>query len=237
MNLILTKNINNTCVDGYYDGKTAYFTREQIGKALGYSEPTDAISKIHRRNKDRLDKFARVAKLSTPGGTQEMYLYSIKGMLEICRRSEMPKADEIMDKLYDMAEEVLENGFYTTLKPNVLIEKLVEKLDYDHYIEDYILPVLETQDEFCIADLLEQWVGFKVKTKDDWGKAKAIINLKGAERKQRLSKMCYCANDYLECKNLVRFSWQAKDNRGHCKKIRGLWWFDEYILDKLGLSQ
>lgn len=33
-------------------------TREQIGRALGYSNPANAIKNIHLKHKERLDKFS-----------------------------------------------------------------------------------------------------------------------------------------------------------------------------------
>lgn len=33
-------------------------TREQIGRALGYKNPTNAIKNIHLKHKERLDKFS-----------------------------------------------------------------------------------------------------------------------------------------------------------------------------------
>jgi hypothetical protein len=51
-------------------------TREQLGQALQYSDPRVAITKIHTRNKDRLDKFSGVTNLVLPkGGTQETTIY------------------------------------------------------------------------------------------------------------------------------------------------------------------
>lgn len=37
-------------------------TREQIGRALGYSNPAKAIEKIHLKHKDRLDRFSCLIK-------------------------------------------------------------------------------------------------------------------------------------------------------------------------------
>ena len=46
-------------VDYYGDGRgNFYMTREQIGRALGYSNPQIAIHKIHRRYKARMDEFS-----------------------------------------------------------------------------------------------------------------------------------------------------------------------------------
>jgi hypothetical protein len=107
--------------DLYEDGeKEFYGTREQIGTLLEYEEPMRAIAHIHERNKERLDRFSTVAKLSKVEGTRivtrDVTVYSFKGMLEICRHSNQPKADAVMDFLYDIADEVRKSGSYSTNK-------------------------------------------------------------------------------------------------------------------------
>ena len=42
-------------------------TREQIGTALEYSDPRTAITKIHSRHKERLDKYSMVVSMSSEG--------------------------------------------------------------------------------------------------------------------------------------------------------------------------
>lgn len=92
-------------------------TREQIGQLLGYAEPTDAIKKIHKRNKERLDKFSRGDILSLVEGnrtvTRDVIVYSFKGLLEICRYSNQPRADAVMDLLWDIADEIRIKGSYS----------------------------------------------------------------------------------------------------------------------------
>ena len=101
MNLLMTKEFNGVALDCYKadnedDGFWA--TREQIGRLLGYSDPADAIAKIHRRNRERLDKFSRGGQnVQTLGGTQIATVYNFKGFLEICRFSNQPNADAVMD--------------------------------------------------------------------------------------------------------------------------------------------
>ena len=85
--LIETRTINNALVDGFYHNKEAWFTRSQIGAALEYDEPVKAIGVIHSRHRDRLDSFSRVLHFDTPSGIQEGYVYSFRGVLEICRWS------------------------------------------------------------------------------------------------------------------------------------------------------
>ena len=69
--------------DFYGDGNQVYMTREQIGTALGYSNPKRAISDIHNRHRERLDKFSRVTQIAYPsGGKQDVYIYERKGVIE-----------------------------------------------------------------------------------------------------------------------------------------------------------
>lgn len=91
----------------YRSGENFFVTREQIGKALGYKNPKEAISKIHNAHKERLDKVSRVSVLDTlDGKKREVILYSSKGIYEICRWSRQPKANEFFDFIYDILEEL-----------------------------------------------------------------------------------------------------------------------------------
>ena len=82
-----------------------YMTREQIGKALEYNDPANAISKIHQRNFDRINNYSRVAQIVLPfGGKQEVYLYEARGIYEICRWSRQPKANAFMDWVWSLLE-------------------------------------------------------------------------------------------------------------------------------------
>lgn len=90
---------------GFYQDENGdvYMTRNQIGEALGYAQPQRAMNKIHERNKERLDKFSVVVKLGTTDGKfYDTHLYSEKGIYEIMRKSNQPKADEFYDFVYDI---------------------------------------------------------------------------------------------------------------------------------------
>ena len=103
-------------------------TREQIGQALGYAEPRVSIANIHNRYSERLDKFSSVIKLITEAGEHKTTIYSFRGLLEICRRSNMPKADAVMDFLYDIADEFRLAGSYNAPKVNVNLERCSEEI-------------------------------------------------------------------------------------------------------------
>lgn len=100
-------------------------TRPQIGEALGYDDPARAISKIHDRNKERLDKFSRVVKLTTHDETgrevkRDIYIYSEQGIYEILMKSDQPKATEFRDKVYELLKAL-----------RTKTHKVVEASEYD----------------------------------------------------------------------------------------------------------
>ena len=98
-------------------------TREQIGIALEYSDPDVALSKIHKKHKDRLDELSVVTKLeSTDRKEYNTTLYSERGIMEICRWSRQPKANIFMDWVWDIIEKYRHNE----LQPN--LDQLTETL-------------------------------------------------------------------------------------------------------------
>ena len=118
LQLYTTKTYNGIEFDCYVEAEQPdtgdfWATRTQIGELLGYEYPREAIGKIHERNKERLGKFSAVVKLTTPSGIQATTVYSFKGLLEICRYSNQPKADAIMDWLWEIADEIRRTGTYS----------------------------------------------------------------------------------------------------------------------------
>ncbi|MCD2345769.1 primase-like DNA-binding domain-containing protein [Clostridium guangxiense] len=106
--LIKSQNFNSTLCDFYQNSnKEIFMTREQIGKALQYSEPMKQIAKIHERHKERLDKFSFVK--MTNG--RNVYFYSMKGVYEIYRWSRQPIADEFIDFVWNVMEEIRKGTF------------------------------------------------------------------------------------------------------------------------------
>ena len=98
-------------------------TREQIGIALEYSDPNVALSKIHKKHKDRRDELSVVTKLeSTDGKEYNTTLYSERGIMEICRWSRQPKANLFMDWVWDIIEKYRHNELQPNLQP--LIDSL-----------------------------------------------------------------------------------------------------------------
>lgn len=121
--LATTKDFNGVTLDCYIEREgngDFWATREQIGRLLEYAEPMKSVAKIHERNKERLDKYSTIVKLTTVEGKRtvmrEITVYSFKGLLEICRYSEQEKANAVMDFLWEVADEIRRTGKYSVSK-------------------------------------------------------------------------------------------------------------------------
>lgn len=93
-------------------------TREQIGTALEYSDPSKAIRKIHMKHKDRLESLCLRIKLSgstqiganlSKSDEQERVYYTERGIMEICRWSRQNKTNQFMDWVWDIVNDYLRN--------------------------------------------------------------------------------------------------------------------------------
>ena len=121
LQLATTRNFNGNELACYVEDKPAndfdfWVTREQIGRFLGYADPLHGIKKIHQRNRERLDKFSTWVKTDhVEGGRtvkRSVIVYSFKGLLEICRFSNQPNANQVIDILWDIADEIRRKGFF-----------------------------------------------------------------------------------------------------------------------------
>jgi prophage antirepressor-like protein len=111
--------------DIYQSDDDYYMTREQIGTALGYKNPRVAISNIHARNKERLDRLSTVLILSTVDKrTREVVLYSRKGIMEICRWSKQAQADAFIDWVWEVMDSLF-TGKYMLIQRDKEIQHLL----------------------------------------------------------------------------------------------------------------
>lgn len=105
LQIIKTPIFNENTYDVYSDGARIFMTRQQVGKALGYSEPQKAVDKIHARHKERLEPYSVTPKLvGTDGKSYFTTVYNQRGIMEICRWSNSPIADQFMDWVWDIIE-------------------------------------------------------------------------------------------------------------------------------------
>jgi len=117
------------------NGET-FVTRDQIGEALEYKNPNTSIETIHRRNKDRLDKYSVTIKMmGTDKKMYNTYLYNTKGIYEICRWSKQPKANDFMDWTWDLLEGIRKNELEINRKKIEEYEPKVES--FNQLMESY----------------------------------------------------------------------------------------------------
>lgn len=107
LTLITTETFNNLPCNFYRNmNNDILLTREQIGQALEYSNPIDAIYRIHKRHQYRLDKMSICI---SDGLGHDLYYYNEKGIMEICRWSNSKQANMFMDWTWDIIEKYRHN--------------------------------------------------------------------------------------------------------------------------------
>lgn len=123
LTLITTETFNNLPCNFYRNmNDDILLTREQIGQALEYTDPSKAIRKIHLKHKDRLDELCIRIKDKTFDSTQngasreqndnlitERIYYTEKGIMEICRWSRQKNANIFMDWVWNIIEKYRHN--------------------------------------------------------------------------------------------------------------------------------
>jgi len=141
MNLILVQSraFNSVVCDLWQnENGDIFMTRKQIGEALEYSEPDTAIRKIHKRHEERLKQFSVQTNLvGTDGKQYETYIYNEKGIYEIIRKSQQPKADEFYDFVYDLLEKLR--------KDELKVVKAEPKLPSNY--KEALIALLEKEEE------------------------------------------------------------------------------------------
>ena len=77
------------------DQDQIFMTSEQLGQALGYSQPRKSISNLVTRNTYLSDEdFSGVIKMMTPSGVQETRIFTEDGIYEVTFLASTPKAKE-----------------------------------------------------------------------------------------------------------------------------------------------
>lgn len=122
MKLRLVKNGDflGTKCDFYVDEENnIYMSRTQIGYALQYKDPANAIKNIHNKNRDRFDRMSIVltgAQFEPPlrnnKSAEKVYMYIEHGIYAMCARSRQPLADDFNDWVANVIISIRKNGYY-----------------------------------------------------------------------------------------------------------------------------
>lgn len=99
------------------DTDSYFMTSDQLGSALGYANPRQAISKVVDRNAYlRTEEFSGVVKMGTPSGEQETRIFTEDGIYEVTMLAKTPIAREFRAKVRKVLKE-LRKGTIKALKP------------------------------------------------------------------------------------------------------------------------
>ena len=136
LKLITTENFGNISCDFYRNiNDDILLTREQIGSALEYTNPRTAIKNIHRKHKDRLDELSIRIKSggyqnepTSKSEEQERVYYTERGIMEICRWSRQPLANQFMDWCWDVIEKYRNNQEFANTIDNTAINTLTQAI-------------------------------------------------------------------------------------------------------------
>jgi prophage antirepressor-like protein len=91
-----------------------YLTAEELGKALGYSEPRKGVIKVFERHRDILANFSVDVKLTTTGGKKDVTAFNELGCNIIAMKSNTKKSDEFV---------VWAAGIITEYRHGLLVKK------------------------------------------------------------------------------------------------------------------
>lgn len=109
-----------TKCDFYVDeDNNIYMSRTQIGYALQYKQPQNAITIIHKRYPDLLKnksvELDRVNLTPTPKylrNNEKVFMYTEKGIYDIVRKSNQPVADKYFEWVFETIQSIKRDGFY-----------------------------------------------------------------------------------------------------------------------------
>lgn len=71
-----------------------WLSGEEIGKALELEDSKKAVYKVYQRHQDELEEFSMLWTVETPGGPQQVRIFSEEGIYMITFCSQSPKAKE-----------------------------------------------------------------------------------------------------------------------------------------------
>lgn len=81
-------------------------TAEEIGRGLGYQNPRESIIHIYNRFRDELEPYTGVTKLITPGGIQEVRVFTEEGIYIISMLARTARAREFRRRVAGLLKEL-----------------------------------------------------------------------------------------------------------------------------------
>jgi len=162
---ILTARFGSLAIDVVKAGHTEPgITRKQLGEMLEYSDPAKAIDNIHQRNRERLNPLSVTLKMrATDGKDYETKVYGFKGVLEVCRYSNQPKANAVIDWAWDTLDRLRRGELIVS--PSQQIESLKTRL----LLAEQKFQLFEEYNEDILYDFDQVAAAMKIYRKPPFG--------------------------------------------------------------------
>lgn len=218
---------------------TTLFQLKDVCEILEIKNHKDVLKRLDKDEKAEVDTIYP----SSNGVKQRRRVWFIteEGLYSVIIESRSDKAKAFKRWIcHEVLPSIRRRGFYSTADDQALFTELVKEMEYDHFFEDVFVPALEAQNEFTLKELIEHYVGFEMRTKEDYQKAQRIWKLNAKDRKLWIEGFKHNVVEHQEkdfAPQMFRFQWNYKENKGHSKVICGVRYFDDFIMDKLQKGQ
>ena len=114
-----TLTFQNTTISVINQNNQTYLTTKEIGKALGYRNPSADIANIYDRNADEFTKeMTALVEMPTAGGIQKVRIFSLRGAHLIAMFSRTKIAKAFRKWVLDVLDEEVKKS--TALLPNTI---------------------------------------------------------------------------------------------------------------------
>ncbi len=140
-----------TKCDFYVDeNENIYMSRTQIGYALQYRNPADAIRILHLRHKERLDRLSIgvsgvqfVPPINKNKNAEKVFMYTERGIYAICGWSNKEVAEKFNDWVYETIISLRKNGYYIATEKDekwlgVRQKSKIERRSFTDEVQEFV---------------------------------------------------------------------------------------------------
>jgi len=140
-----------------------WFTANDIGTALEYSDPRDKINQIFERNREELENYSVTLKLTATDGKQyNTRVYNEEGTMIICFFSKQPKAATFRKWAVGVLKNYRHHGDFSFLVKPITEPIAVEDFEWRYQVITSALKNLKKA-QITISITGEEWLAGKEK--------------------------------------------------------------------------
>lgn len=145
LRLVKSADFMNVQCDFYQNQENTYcMTTEQLGMALGYSNPVQSIRNlIQRHSYLNNSDFKGVIKLVTPGGEQDVTIFTEDGIYEVTMLAKTKRAREFRAFVREVLKKLRDGSLVDSRAVLELVQTQKELMDKFNVIADRLIAATE----------------------------------------------------------------------------------------------